>query len=639
MNRHQISDSNRDAMDDRQRKHPHKIALVGLILQVLTCGLLTGSILLEAVYVRVGFISIGCTFIGFCLISALLLVHLLISVLRHRRNRISRAGYLAAIGILPMLVVSTLLSAKVSEDLSYFGPSYRFRLAATAYDSYIRWRWTRAEYRSLSSDRVTILAPEKANQEQLDAADSCLAKLESITGLQQLAKIIMVRQQGVFDSGAAIIGIVFGSQADEFRNVDRHELAHAFINQHIYFGCAPPQALSEGFASHFESKDFAYRCRELLNYCDRYGPIDVAQFLGEPPANQLNEQAYCLGGPLVDFLVSEFGAKRFAQVYIRCSPNTIQAVFEETFDVQMNELVDRFWGYVAATASPASQVAEGDETLEIEVLNRLYEQYAGKHPLTVLRQKKIERSPESKQFAYFPYDRLEFVRYENGWLCTTVSGELKRSVGIIENQPFSFRLSKTNQVLKTEFESYSDTAMKKEAYDHAVRMTYVLGLFAPVDYVSGRNGFEAVQCIAKAGTVHLTGRLLNGDMFRFELDERTLLSRSVRFSRAFDESHVEQLSIDFDFDQSADSLRRIHLGIPGSGEEAELIVSPISQPDAVDFDHIGKTPDNKISDRFFLPRVLDGVACGLFGLFVLAFWRSCAANRKQASGALDESEM
>lgn len=167
--------------------------------------------------------------------------------------------------------------------------------------------------------------------------------------------------------------------------------------------------------------------------------------------------------------------------------------------------------------------------------------------------------------------------------------------------------------------SYARAARVKEAYDLGVSWTTVLGLFAY--YASQRIGFDVTGCAEENGVILLTGRTYTGDELSFEIDEGTLLSRSVMLTRRFDESNFDQCQFEYEFEQSFDSLNLIRMRSLVSGEEAELSVSKVAHAASKGV-HPQPHMIVPISDPFIVSRTLDGIAILLFVISALTFRRS-----------------
>ena len=258
-----------------------------------------------------------------------------------------RSGVLRILlSLIPVLFLYGQFSeVKDAERQSYFPASLTLRMSLALYDSYMRLEFARSEWDSASNKRLKIygarVRTEKLN-EQLRASTDFLELVERETGLTQLAPVTVVRSPGNFGHGEALFRFANSSHADEFRAVDRHELAHMFINQHVELLASPPQSLAEGWAIYWEDGDAGLLYQSLQEHIEVYGEINLVQWLTTPLANVREDESYLIGGPLVHFLISEFGISRFCDVYIECTPENFSDVCMKYFGEDLETIAVRF---------------------------------------------------------------------------------------------------------------------------------------------------------------------------------------------------------------------------------------------------------------------------------------------------------
>jgi hypothetical protein len=75
-----------------------------------------------------------------------------------------------------------------------------------------------------------------------------VADMEERTGLPLRAKIYWARGPLLGQRGLCCFGIALGTDESPTNELDRHELAHALLNQHYTTATQPPTLLSEGWA-------------------------------------------------------------------------------------------------------------------------------------------------------------------------------------------------------------------------------------------------------------------------------------------------------------------------------------------------------------------------------------------------------
>lgn len=214
----------------------------------------------------------------------------------------------------------------------------------------------------------------------LRAMDRHVQEMEQLTGLRLRAKIYWARGRLLGQGNLCCYGIALGSAQSPASELDRHELAHALLNQHYTTATQPPTLLSEGWADSQQSPagdgaDLAAAAlglrqqlavlendpepgRELANYVDQEGMIRLLRDLherGQQGGFYLREltdsywyhrdkgPVYSIGGALVNFLLRKFGGQRFVQFYFACRPGNFDAECQNVFGVKLNDLEMEFW--------------------------------------------------------------------------------------------------------------------------------------------------------------------------------------------------------------------------------------------------------------------------------------------------------
>jgi hypothetical protein len=216
--------------------------------------------------------------------------------------------------------------------------------------------------------RVRLASPNRLETERLvmfydrletpgrdtELMDQYVAGLEKTLGRPIRGKIYWVRGPLLGLRATALPGFALGSDASPDweivlgNDLDRHELAHAVLYQHLGPDADPPMFFDEGWA---ESQ-----ARAESNPTDRYyvslawdlahqRKIDDVPPLGElvSPEWYHNHRRrkhihYRVGAPLVAFLIREYGGERFLELYNGCWPETFDADCRRVLGVGVDEL-------------------------------------------------------------------------------------------------------------------------------------------------------------------------------------------------------------------------------------------------------------------------------------------------------------
>ena len=234
--------------------------------------------------------------------------------------------------------------------------------------------------RRLESDRVVMFyrAGLSDPAQDLAAMERHVAGLEEQSGRLLRAKIHWVRGNPFGPGGFSTPGFSFGSDTSPADELDRHELAHAVLNQHVAPGTIPPALLIEGWAEAVSRLDprhalSALQLRHEIALLRRLPDGEFAETLSEfaDPAGmaQLVQASkdrgedfslvaeftsdfwyhrgrgpiYGFGRAFVAYLVREYGARKFVELYYRVRPGTFAADCYQVFGVSAVELERQFW--------------------------------------------------------------------------------------------------------------------------------------------------------------------------------------------------------------------------------------------------------------------------------------------------------
>ena len=156
-------------------------------------------------------------------------------------------------------------------------------------------------------------------------ADKYLAHLESVLGQPGRTKLHWVRGtllgRDSFSFGAFSMSI---HQAGEMlSHLDRHELAHAAINQHFTAASRPPMLLVEGWAEAIAAKP----ADNLYFQAAREAPWtpSISELVGPSWAWIDAGPVYTQGAAFVSQLLRDHGGQKFLKLYLTCQPQTMDA--------------------------------------------------------------------------------------------------------------------------------------------------------------------------------------------------------------------------------------------------------------------------------------------------------------------------
>src|SRR5262249_50438890 len=153
---------------------------------------------------------------------------------------------------------------------------------------------------------------------------------EKLLGAPVRTKILWVRGPLLGQKNLSVCGLALGTPVtpagrrpdllyDWF--LDRHEVAHAVLDQHRDPDSDPPMLLHEGWAtshSGLHSEDLA---RGALRVRAMKQPHRLRELLGPQWYHQDSGPVYPVGAALVDFLLRRYGAAKFVRLYVECRPD------------------------------------------------------------------------------------------------------------------------------------------------------------------------------------------------------------------------------------------------------------------------------------------------------------------------------
>jgi hypothetical protein len=186
--------------------------------------------------------------------------------------------------------------------------------------------------------------------EDADAMDRHLAAMEMMLGGSLRGKVFWIRgplpKLGL--GGLSTHGLALGSNTSpadwqRYVGLDRHELAHAAIDQFRSPGADPPYVLHEGWAQSRCGETSADLAREALTLRSANQEINLRELLGPSWYHRDLGPVYSFGGAFVDFLIRNHGTEKSLRFYNECRPESFEAVIRDVFEVDIDALEAEFW--------------------------------------------------------------------------------------------------------------------------------------------------------------------------------------------------------------------------------------------------------------------------------------------------------
>lgn len=203
----------------------------------------------------------------------------------------------------------------------------------------------------LETDRLVIYYDRLEDPHRdAEAMDKHLAGLEGLLGGPLRSKVYWVRGElhWIGIGRLSVHGIALGSgdsttDWESAGTLDRHELAHAAIDQFSRVGTDSPFLLHEGWAeaqSGVGSMTLARRASEQRSANPSLGVRDM---VGAEWYHQDAGPVYLLGGAFVDFLIRRDGVGKFLRLYNESREDHFGAVVQEVYGTALDTLEAEFW--------------------------------------------------------------------------------------------------------------------------------------------------------------------------------------------------------------------------------------------------------------------------------------------------------
>jgi hypothetical protein len=200
-------------------------------------------------------------------------------------------------------------------------------------------------------------------QADADEMEQHVAAIEAELGRPLRAKVFWVRGRVLGQGGLSAFGLALGSDhsdppgddAGAAHRTDRHELAHAVLNQHEAPGADAPSFLNEGWAEcHSDAprqRVLQGRRLEALGRRGRGEWVSLEDLAGPRWYHQHSGVVYFQGHLWVEFILRRFGTDRFIDMCNTCRPATFDADCRRVYGHTPEELEAMFWEDVEAHTS------------------------------------------------------------------------------------------------------------------------------------------------------------------------------------------------------------------------------------------------------------------------------------------------
>ena len=253
---------------------------------------------------------------------------------------------LLALGTLPAALLGLHVAWVLRSEVHEFGYDLRLLipLAESVMDLEARIRYPR---RTVGRKVVMIHAGVANPEEQVEAMDRHIERMERLLGHEAPGKVHWVRGELLGYPGLCLRGIAIGSRQrgrrtapDGLEFVDHHEVAHWTINTiERPYAVAPPAALIEGWAQSQSVYPPAelYREPSADREEDTWMPLAELVAPGRPGADR-RDRAYTQGGVLVDYLLTRYSGPAFFALYQGCTSDGLDADCQRLLGCDLNQL-------------------------------------------------------------------------------------------------------------------------------------------------------------------------------------------------------------------------------------------------------------------------------------------------------------
>jgi hypothetical protein len=221
----------------------------------------------------------------------------------------------------------------------------------------------------LETDRLVMFYDRLGDpRRDAEAMDRHLARMEKMLGGPLRAKVFWVRGRlRRLDLGSlSVHGIALGSGEspgdwDSGGVLDRHELAHAALDEYRAPGADPPYFLHEGWPESQSGVGSIVLARRALEQRAADPSVGIREMVDRDWYHHDAGPVYPLGGAFVDFLLRKDGVVKFLRLYNGSRDGRFGAVLREVYGADLEALEAEFWEDVRRMAGgPGVAPVPGD---------------------------------------------------------------------------------------------------------------------------------------------------------------------------------------------------------------------------------------------------------------------------------------
>ena len=210
------------------------------------------------------------------------------------------------------------------------------------------------------TDRLVMFCDKLSDpRRDAEAMDRHLARMETMLGSPLRSKVFWVRGHlRRLDLGRlSIHGIALGSGEspedwDNDGTLDRHELAHAALDEYRTTGADPPYFLHEGWAESQSGIGTVALARRALEQHASVPSRGIREMAGPDWYHHDAGPVYPLGGAFVDFLLRRDGVGKFLRLYNGSREDRFRSVIREVYGTDLDALEAEFWQNIQEKANP-----------------------------------------------------------------------------------------------------------------------------------------------------------------------------------------------------------------------------------------------------------------------------------------------
>lgn len=203
----------------------------------------------------------------------------------------------------------------------------------------------------LESDRIVMFYDVlNRPRNDLEAMERHVARMEGMLGKPLRSKVFWIRGRlRRLDLGdLSIHGIALGSNSslDDWKfegNLDRHELAHATLDQYRDASSDPPYFFHEGWADSQSGVSSSTLAQRALNLRGQTPKLGIRDMVSPSWYHTDSGPVYAFGGAFVDHVIRVHGVDAFLRLYQKSRPETFEATCREVLGADLDTVEARFW--------------------------------------------------------------------------------------------------------------------------------------------------------------------------------------------------------------------------------------------------------------------------------------------------------